>query len=138
MPTADGLASSHPQPRSWLSAARDGKVPTKITARLVDAADYLAVAPTVVRVATDAEIVMSGPDTVPDRPADPDRLNELAQRWGIESSVRRLVDALAANPKLSSWIAFGPEGPVVVTPGIDQRLRQLGYEVPAFFDKALR
>ena len=29
----------------------------------------------------------------------------------------KLPPSLAANPKLSSWIAFGPEGQVVVTPG---------------------
>ncbi|HEX5404445.1 MAG TPA: flap endonuclease, partial [Pseudonocardiaceae bacterium] len=97
--TAAKLITEFGSLHGLLSAARDGKVPTKITARLVDAADYLAVAPTVVRVATDAQIVMSGPDTVPAQPADPDRLAELAQRWGIESSVRRLTDAMAANSK---------------------------------------
>ncbi|HEY3754061.1 MAG TPA: 5'-3' exonuclease [Pseudonocardiaceae bacterium] len=97
--TAAKLITEFGSLHGLLSAARDGKVPTKITARLVDAADYLAVAPTVVRVATDAEIVMSGPDAVPDSPADPDRLAELGKRWGIESSVQRLVDAMAANAR---------------------------------------
>jgi 5'-3' exonuclease len=80
-----------------LAAAADGKVPARVAAKLADASDYLAKAPGVVRVALDAPIVFSGPDAVPDRPADPDRLAELAERWGIQSSVRRLTDALAGT-----------------------------------------
>jgi 5'-3' exonuclease len=79
------------------AAADDGRVPARIVAKLVAATDYLQRAPGVVRVATDAPIVFSGPDTVPDRPADPDRLDELAERWGIGSSVRRLTEALAGS-----------------------------------------
>jgi 5'-3' exonuclease len=80
-----------------LEAAIDGRLPAKLATRLADAADYLEKAPGVVRVATDAPIVFSGPDPVPDSPADPDRLNELAERWGITTSVRRLTDAMAAK-----------------------------------------
>jgi 5'-3' exonuclease len=79
------------------TAAGDSRVPAKVAARLIDAADYLAVAPQVVRVALDADVVVSGDDAVPDRPTDPDRLAELAERWGLESSVKRLTDAMIAN-----------------------------------------
>ncbi len=61
--------------------------------RLTDAADYLAVAPRVVTVAPDAP-VPDVDDRLPAVPADPDALVGLAQRWGVASSVRRLVDVL--------------------------------------------
>ncbi|WP_309135567.1 5'-3' exonuclease [Cellulomonas sp.] len=79
-------------------AARDAGDPG-LTAtqrrRLTEAADYLAVAPRVVRVAADAPVA-DVDDHLPATPADPDALVELAQRWGLASSVRRVVDALAA------------------------------------------
>ncbi len=95
--TAAKLITQFGSLHGLLTAARDGKLAAPVTAKLVAAADYLAVAPTVVRVATDADVVMSGEDEVPDRPADPQRLAELAQQWGIESSVKRLTEALANN-----------------------------------------
>lgn len=72
-------------------------VPAGVRAKLLAASDYLAAAPVVVRVATDADVVMSRDDTVPDRPADPDRVAELAQRWNLGGSVRRLLAALAGR-----------------------------------------
>jgi 5'-3' exonuclease len=76
------------------SAASDPRVPLKTRLRLADAADYLAVAPTVVRVAVDAPVEQSRPDTVPATPADPDRVAELAERWNLGNSVERLLKAL--------------------------------------------
>ena len=61
--------------------------------KLKDAADYLAVAPTVVRVARDLELDTSGLE-LPRTPVDPDRLIELSQRWGLDSPTARLVDTL--------------------------------------------
>lgn len=95
--TAAKLITEFGSLHGLLTAAAAGKVPTKITSRLVDAAEYLAAAPKVVRVATDADVVLSGSDVIPDAPADPERLAELAERWGLESSVKRLTDALATN-----------------------------------------
>jgi 5'-3' exonuclease len=79
-----------------LAAARaeSREVPLKIRTRLAEAADYLAVAPTVVRVAVDAPVEQSGPDAVPTKPVDPDRVAELAERWNLGSSVKRLLAAL--------------------------------------------
>ncbi len=74
--------------------AGDSRVPLKTRLRLSDAAGYLAVAPTVVRVAADAPIEQSRPDTVPNAPADPDRIAELAERWNLGRSVDRLLAAL--------------------------------------------
>ncbi|PXY29307.1 5'-3' exonuclease [Prauserella coralliicola] len=73
------------------------ELPLKTRTRLNEAADYLAVAPTVVRVAQDAPVVQSRDDRVPDGPADPGRVAELAERWNLGNSVKRLLDALAAR-----------------------------------------
>lgn len=61
--------------------------------RLHEAADYLAVAPAVVRVARDAPVAAVD-DRVPAAPADPDRLAALGERWGLGGSLSRLLAAL--------------------------------------------
>ncbi|MBD8059363.1 flap endonuclease [Cellulomonas sp. JH27-2] len=78
-------------------AARDahdkGLTATQLK-RLTESADYLRVAPAVVRVAPDAPVA-DADDRLPATPADPQALVALAERWGLSSSVKRLVDALA-------------------------------------------
>ncbi|KQR11932.1 5'-3' exonuclease [Cellulomonas sp. Leaf334] len=78
-------------------AARDAGDPG-LTAtqkrRLVESSDYLTVAPAVVRVAPDAP-VGDIDDRLPRVVADADGLVALAERWGLSSSVKRVVDALA-------------------------------------------
>jgi len=78
-------------------AARDahdkGLTATQLR-RLTESADYLAVAPAVVRVAPDAPVAQVD-DRLPATPADPEALVALAERWGLSSSIRRLVDVLA-------------------------------------------
>ena len=76
-------------------AAGDGDLAPGTARRLAAAADYLAAAPVVVRTVRDAPIPPV-PDALPAVPADPDALVRLAQRWGIESSLSRLVQALTA------------------------------------------
>jgi 5'-3' exonuclease len=61
--------------------------------KLTGASDYLAAAPQVVRVARDVPLPDLSADLA-DMPVDPDRLMELAQRWNLAGSVRRLVDAI--------------------------------------------
>jgi 5'-3' exonuclease len=61
--------------------------------KLKDAADYLAVAPTVVRVARDLDLGSPSLE-LPRTPVDPDRLVELSRRWGLDSPTARLVDTL--------------------------------------------
>ncbi len=59
-----------------------------------EAADYLDVAPTVVRVARDVAL----PDAdlaLPRSPHDPELLEQLAERWGLGGSLRRLLEVLA-------------------------------------------
>lgn len=65
-----------------------------IRSKLDDAADYLAAAPIVVRVAADAPVVLSATDTVPAEPAHPGQVAELAERWNLGRSAQRLVTAL--------------------------------------------
>ena len=80
-------------------AARDSRDPGLTAtqrARLVEAAAYLEVAPGVVRVAPDAPLGVVD-DAIPLTPADPAALVALAERWGLASSVTRLVTAMSAD-----------------------------------------
>ncbi len=62
-------------------------------AKIKLAADYLAVAPTVVAVARTIDLGEVDA-TLPHSPADPDRLLALAGQWGLDSPLARLVDTL--------------------------------------------
>ncbi|HWS57521.1 MAG TPA: 5'-3' exonuclease [Actinotalea sp.] len=84
--TLDGVLAALGAGDPGLSAAQ--------ARRLTEAHDYLAVAPGVVRVVRDLPLPPV-PDDLPTRPADPGALAELAARWGLATSVGRLLDALA-------------------------------------------
>nr|WP_218566749.1 5'-3' exonuclease H3TH domain-containing protein [Vallicoccus soli] len=73
--------------------AGDPALPAAAGRKLAAARDYLAVAPTVVRVAT-ALAVPAHDARLPREPADPERLVELVDRWGVGSSVERVLAAL--------------------------------------------
>lgn len=62
--------------------------------RLLQAADYLEVAPRVVRVARDAPLP-DFDDRLPKEPLAPETLLELTDRWGLRSSVGRVLRALS-------------------------------------------
>ena len=63
--------------------------------KILDAAGYLEVAPRVVAVARDLDL--DDPElTLPLTPADPERLAELAERWGLDSPAARLVETLTS------------------------------------------
>ena len=64
--------------------------------RLTEAADYLRVAPAVVRVARDAPLP-DFDDALPREPLAPETLAELTARWGLTSSVNRVLQALSAR-----------------------------------------
>ncbi|MFB4195695.1 5'-3' exonuclease [Streptomyces carpaticus] len=69
------------------------KITRSQRAKLEAALPYLAVAPTVVRVATEVPL----PDhdaTLPRTPRDPAALDALAGRWGLGSALERLLTAL--------------------------------------------
>ncbi|MBY4130375.1 5'-3' exonuclease [Rhodococcus fascians] len=68
-----------------------------IRAKLANASDYLDAALPVVRVVTDADVVLSKSDDIPAEPVDADALNNLAETLGVENAVARLVAAMAAT-----------------------------------------
>jgi 5'-3' exonuclease len=74
-----------------------GGFPAGSRPKLAAARDYLAVAPSVVRVATDAPVPQARA-ALPLTPADPGRLASLDQRWDLGSSLRRALAALAEDP----------------------------------------
>jgi 5'-3' exonuclease len=61
--------------------------------KLADARDYLAVAPLVVAVRTDVPLPeIAG--TLPSEPRDPEALIELGERWNLDSSLNRVLNAM--------------------------------------------
>lgn len=79
------------------AAATTGAPSLKPRARasLLESADYLRAARTVVFVKNDAELVDEGDDRLPAAPADPAALAALGAELGIESSLQRLGAAMA-------------------------------------------
>lgn len=86
-----GIMAAVDDPASRLTPSQRG--------RLDAARPYLAVAPRVVRVATDVPL----PDvdtSLPRTPRDPAAVQELAARWGLGGSLRRLLDTLGEQQPL--------------------------------------
>jgi len=82
----DAIVAAAHDPASEMGPGPRGKIK--------QAADYLEVAPRVVAVARDIDL--GSPATaLPRIPRDPDALLDLAQRYGLESPVERLVTTLA-------------------------------------------
>ncbi|RKT86805.1 5'-3' exonuclease [Saccharopolyspora antimicrobica] len=80
-----------------LLAAADSGAPgltPRVRGKLAEASDYLAAAPSVVRVARDAPVVIDRPDPMPKSEVDVDRLRELQSTWGLGASIDRLITAL--------------------------------------------
>lgn len=93
--TLVGRFGSWPELVDAVGTGGDARLAAGVRAKLVAAKDYLDVVEPVVRVVTGAPVELSHDDTaLPSAPADPERLDELARRWGLESSVARLVKAL--------------------------------------------
>ncbi len=93
--TLVGRFGSWAELRAAIADPSDARIAATVRARLSGAADYLSTVEPVVRVVTDAPVELDRATTLPTAPADPDRLAELARRWGLESSVERLRVALA-------------------------------------------
>ncbi len=98
--TAAQLVSRFGRIEDIVTAAADPKsgMAAGVRAKINLAADYLAVAPTVVRVAVDCDVALTPPGdgALPATPAEPGRLAELVKEHGIGSPVKRLMEALAA------------------------------------------
>ena len=92
--TAAGLIRRYGSVAAIVDALGDPAAFTpRLHASLTAAKDYLAVAPSVVRVARD--IPLPALETrLPVAPSDPDRLVALAEQWNLAGACRRLVDAL--------------------------------------------
>ena len=93
--TAAALITTYGSLDGVLRAAEegDGAVRATVHAKVLAARGYLAVAPAVVNVALDCPLPDLD-DRLPSTPADPARLAELTERWGLTTSVRRLEAAL--------------------------------------------
>ena len=99
--TAATLLAQHGSLLRILAAAHDpkSKLSKAHRAKLLSAIDYIARAGPVVRVATDADVTMSTKtDTLPLVAAEPRKVAELAQRYGVSSSIGRLQKALDGLP----------------------------------------
>ena len=97
--TAATVVSRFPSFEEMLTAVADpsdSRLAPGIRAKLAAAASYLSAAPSVVFVACDAPVEMSGPDRLPTSPADPEALVDLADRWNLDGPVNRLLNAMAA------------------------------------------
>ncbi|MET7641935.1 5'-3' exonuclease [Streptomyces sp. NPDC005438] len=94
--TAAKLIAAHGDLEGIQRAAADptSKVTPAQRRRILEAADYLAVAPRVVRVASDVPLSDFDP-TLPRSPRDAEELAALEERWGLGGSLRRLLSVLA-------------------------------------------
>lgn len=87
----EGIQQAAQDPKSSLSKAH--------RAKLLAAADYMAAAEPVVRVATDAPVKLSvATDDLPLAANDPARVTDLAAAYGVSSSISRLQSALDRLP----------------------------------------
>jgi 5'-3' exonuclease len=96
--TAAALLNRYGSLEKLLEALDDGDADLRAGPgrRLLAARDYLAAAPVVVRVVRDAPLP-DVDDRLPPTPVDPEALVALADRWGISSSVARLVEAISST-----------------------------------------
>jgi 5'-3' exonuclease len=83
----DGIVAAAADPASDLAPGPRLKIK--------EAADYLAVAPTVVAVARDIDLPRGDALTLPAAPVDPESLATLTERWSLTNSVERLTATLA-------------------------------------------
>ncbi|MFH9096278.1 5'-3' exonuclease H3TH domain-containing protein [Streptomyces albidoflavus] len=95
--TAVKLLATYGDVAGIVAAAEDprSKVTPAQRKRLLEARPYLAVAPEVVRVATDVELAPFDP-ALPSTPRDPEALAALAERWNLGGSLERLLAVLRA------------------------------------------
>ncbi len=95
--TAAALITKYGSLAALLAAldAGDTGMPAGARTKLAGGRDYLSVAPKVVAVAHDVP-VPEYDDLIPSEPADPERLLELSQRWGLDSSLNRVLSAFGS------------------------------------------
>lgn len=98
--TAASLLASYGDLAGVRAAAADESVPMAagVRRKLLAAGDYLDVAPRVVAVRRDLDLgtvdaVRPGADDTHPSPRDPEAVVDLADRWGLDSSVQRVLTA---------------------------------------------
>jgi 5'-3' exonuclease len=91
--TAAGLLNRWGSLDALLTALDDPSADVGARPKLQAAREYLQVAPTVVRVARDVPLPPYD-DGLPHEPANPQRLVELSERWGLDSPLNRLLNVL--------------------------------------------
>jgi 5'-3' exonuclease len=99
--TAATLLAQHGSLAGILAAAHDpkSKMSKAHRTKLLAATDYIDAAGPVVRVATDADVDFSTPsDTLPLAAEHPRKVVELAEQYGVTSSIGRLQKALDGLP----------------------------------------
>ena len=94
--TAATIVTRYPDEQALMSALDSGDDALPARVKLEAARDYLEAAPPVVRVARDLALPALE-DALPREPRDPERLVELSDRWGIDSPLNRLLNALATR-----------------------------------------
>ena len=98
--TAASLINSYGGLSEIIAAASEPstKVSPSVRSKLGKAIDYLAVAPTVVAVASDLELPVTVDDlALPTEPASPAAFTALVDRYGLGGSAERVVKSLAAQ-----------------------------------------
>lgn len=94
--TAATLLQTHGDLVGIRAAAEAGEgMSAGVRAKVLAAADYLDVAPTVVAVATDLDITAPAEPLRPLDPAEVDEATALAEKWNLGSSMARAVAAVA-------------------------------------------
>ncbi|MGX1792056.1 5'-3' exonuclease [Microbacterium sp. NPDC055312] len=93
--TAASLLRAHGDLAGIRAAAADGHLTATVTARFAEGSDYLDVAPTVVKVATDLDVSAPGVALGGLDAAARDAADALAERWNLGSSMSRALSALA-------------------------------------------
>jgi 5'-3' exonuclease len=94
--TAASLVTKYGSLAAILAAldAGDTGMPAGARTKLAAARAYLELAPVVVAVATDVPVpVLRDEARIPAKPHDPERLLELSERWGLDSSLNRVLTA---------------------------------------------
>jgi 5'-3' exonuclease len=94
--TAAALVSRFGAIEQVVAAAEAGETgfPAGSAAKILAARDYLVVAPQAVRGRTDVALPRLD-DRIPAQPHDPSRLVELADQYGLDSSINRLLVGMA-------------------------------------------
>lgn len=94
--TAAALLKTYGDLDSIIDAAADdaGTMSPTLRRKIVDAADYLRVAPTVVAVSRGIELGDQELQVPVRVPADPEGFDDLVARWGLGSSAERVLAAL--------------------------------------------